>query len=243
MEINVLDRKSLSCDRLLRVELPFAETCKPRFVHLSETKNQFAGTLLLILTVAAVVSAVLSFQAPHSFPLHDDGVTWVDAIYGRSGSEGRCRLYRSGRSGRQGWYPARAIKLSKSRTFRFVACARCAPGAVASSAAGTDDTYTLRGTASSSRRANIHPGRSARFSALYYQYLRRAFSIWPSACSSITGAPAPPRSLPFLPSLPGFVHASLLPLLRQAQHVRRGHVLGQCRRLVFSRQQFSCISA
>jgi hypothetical protein len=44
----------------------------------SEPKNQFAGTLLLILTVAAVIAAVLSLQHLRTYPLHDDGVTWVD---------------------------------------------------------------------------------------------------------------------------------------------------------------------
>ncbi len=45
---------------------------------MSETKNQFGGTLLLILTVAAVISAVLSFFHLRDFQLPDDGVTWVD---------------------------------------------------------------------------------------------------------------------------------------------------------------------
>jgi two-component system, NtrC family, sensor kinase len=44
----------------------------------SEPRNQFAGTLLLIGTVAAVICAVLSFQHLRSFRLKDDGVTWVD---------------------------------------------------------------------------------------------------------------------------------------------------------------------
>jgi hypothetical protein len=34
--------------------------------------------LLLVLTVAGIVAAVLSFQHLHSYSLHDDGVTWVD---------------------------------------------------------------------------------------------------------------------------------------------------------------------
>jgi two-component system NtrC family sensor kinase len=42
-----------------------------------ESKNQFAATLLLILAVAAAVCAVLSFQHLRSYPLQDDGVTWV----------------------------------------------------------------------------------------------------------------------------------------------------------------------
>ncbi len=45
---------------------------------MSESRNQFAGTLLLILTVAAVIAAILSLQHLRSYPLHDDGVTWVD---------------------------------------------------------------------------------------------------------------------------------------------------------------------
>ncbi len=45
---------------------------------MSEFKSQFAGTLLLICTVAAIVAAVLSFQNLRVYPLHDDGVTWVD---------------------------------------------------------------------------------------------------------------------------------------------------------------------
>ena len=44
----------------------------------SESRNQFTGTLLLILTAAAVIAAVLSFQHLRAYPLHDDGVTWVD---------------------------------------------------------------------------------------------------------------------------------------------------------------------
>ena len=45
---------------------------------MGETRNQSAGTVLLILAVATVVAAVLSFQHLRSYPLQDDGVTWVD---------------------------------------------------------------------------------------------------------------------------------------------------------------------
>lgn len=44
---------------------------------MSETRNQFAGTLLLFLTVAVAATAVLSFLHLRDYPLHDDGVTWV----------------------------------------------------------------------------------------------------------------------------------------------------------------------
>jgi PAS domain S-box-containing protein len=50
-----------------------------------EARNQFSGTLLLILAVAATVAAVLSFQKLRSYPLQDDGVTWMD----RAGADGK----------------------------------------------------------------------------------------------------------------------------------------------------------
>lgn len=53
-----------------------------------ESKTQFAGTVLLLLTVVAVISAVLSFQHLRTYPLHDDGVTWVD----RAGKDGHLRV-------------------------------------------------------------------------------------------------------------------------------------------------------
>ena len=45
-----------------------------------ESRGQWTATLLLLLTVAAVIAAVYSFQRLRSFQLHDDGVTWVDRI-------------------------------------------------------------------------------------------------------------------------------------------------------------------
>ncbi len=55
---------------------------------MSESRSQFAGTLLLILTIAASIAGVLSFQHLRSYPLHDDGVTWVD----QAGSDGRTQV-------------------------------------------------------------------------------------------------------------------------------------------------------
>ena len=43
-----------------------------------ELRSQFANTLLLVLSVVAVVAAVLNFQQLRRFPLPDDGVTWAD---------------------------------------------------------------------------------------------------------------------------------------------------------------------
>jgi two-component system, NtrC family, sensor kinase len=43
-----------------------------------ELKFQFSGALLMILTVAAVISAFINFQQQGKFQLPDDGATWVD---------------------------------------------------------------------------------------------------------------------------------------------------------------------
>ena len=43
-----------------------------------ELKFKFSGALLMILTVAAAVSAFINFQQQGRFKLPDDGVTWVD---------------------------------------------------------------------------------------------------------------------------------------------------------------------
>ena len=46
---------------------------------MKELKFQFSGALLMILTVAAAISAFINFQQQSKFQLPDDGVTWVDA--------------------------------------------------------------------------------------------------------------------------------------------------------------------
>ena len=43
-----------------------------------EFRRQFAGALLVILTVAAVISAGINFQQQGQFRLPEDGVTWMD---------------------------------------------------------------------------------------------------------------------------------------------------------------------
>ena len=43
-----------------------------------ELKFQFSGALLMILTVAAVISAFINFQQQSKFRLPDDGVIWTD---------------------------------------------------------------------------------------------------------------------------------------------------------------------
>ncbi len=56
---------------------------------MSESRNQLAGTLLLFITVAVAVAAGLSFQLLRTYPLHDDGVTWVDQAVPGGGKQVR----------------------------------------------------------------------------------------------------------------------------------------------------------
>ena len=43
-----------------------------------ELRSQFANTLLLVLSAAAIVAAVINFQQLRKFQIPDDGVTWAD---------------------------------------------------------------------------------------------------------------------------------------------------------------------
>ena len=45
---------------------------------IKEFKRQFAGALLVILTVAAIISAGINFQQQNRFRLPDDGASWMD---------------------------------------------------------------------------------------------------------------------------------------------------------------------
>ena len=45
---------------------------------MQELRRQFAGGLIVILTIAAVIAAGINFQQQGRFHLPEDGVTWVD---------------------------------------------------------------------------------------------------------------------------------------------------------------------
>lgn len=45
---------------------------------MQELKRQFAGGLIVVLTIAAVIAAGINFQQQRRFHLPEDGVTWVD---------------------------------------------------------------------------------------------------------------------------------------------------------------------
>jgi len=49
---------------------------------MKELKQQLAGALLVMVTVAAVVAAAINFQQQSRFHLPDDGITWLDQGHG-----------------------------------------------------------------------------------------------------------------------------------------------------------------
>src|SRR5512133_3012497 len=53
-------------------------SAEPEPPPMRELKFQFSGALLMILTVAAVISAFINFQQQSKFRLPDDGVIWTD---------------------------------------------------------------------------------------------------------------------------------------------------------------------
>jgi signal transduction histidine kinase len=134
----------------------------------SESKSQFAGTLLLILTIAAVVAAVLSFQHLRSYPLHDDGVTWVD----RAGADGKNRViaaYISAGGPGDNAGIRTGDELVGVDTFR-VRKALEVPQALWQIPLLGKTKYTLRRNAIEFQKDNIFIQAAPRDSAVYYQY-------------------------------------------------------------------------
>ncbi len=54
---------------------------------MKESRNQFADTLWLVLTVLGIAGAVLSLFHLHSYQLHDDGVSWMDVKLPSDGNQ------------------------------------------------------------------------------------------------------------------------------------------------------------
>lgn len=134
----------------------------------SESKSQFAGTLLLILTIAGIVAAVLSFEHLRSYPLHDDGVTWVD----RAGADGRNHViaaYISARGPGDNAGIRAGDELEGIDTFR-VKKALDVPQALWQIPLLGQAKYTLRRNGIEFQKDNIFIQAAPRDSAVYYQY-------------------------------------------------------------------------
>ncbi|HEX4772728.1 MAG TPA: ATP-binding protein [Bryobacteraceae bacterium] len=134
-----------------------------------EGRKQFVGTVLLIFAVAAVVAAVLSFRHLRSYPLPDDGVTWIDrqdsnhknhvvAAYILPEGPGQRADIRRGDELLQ-------IDHSPIRTALDV------PQALAPISLPGKTAYTLKRDNIEFRKDNIFVEAAARDSAVYYQYI------------------------------------------------------------------------
>ncbi|HEV2202788.1 MAG TPA: ATP-binding protein [Bryobacteraceae bacterium] len=60
---------------------------------MKELKQQLAGALLVIVTVAAVVAAAINFQQQSRFHLPDDGITWLDLGHGAGQNSSIAAVY------------------------------------------------------------------------------------------------------------------------------------------------------
>ncbi|HZS57276.1 MAG TPA: ATP-binding protein [Bryobacteraceae bacterium] len=135
---------------------------------MTEFKTQFAGTLLLICTVAALVAAVLSFRNLRNYPLHDDGVTWVD----RQDSQGKTVVIAgyvtSGGPGDKADIHV-GDQLIKIQSFPIVHSLDV-PQALWQVGEGLKAQYTLRRDGIEFQKGNIFIQAAPRDSAIYYQY-------------------------------------------------------------------------
>ena len=182
---------------------------------MKEIKDQLISALLVIVTVAAVISAGINFQQQQRFHLPDDGVTWVDrdgavkAVYiapdsgaARAGLRaGDADLHRRSARSKRRWTP---------------------PGSCSTSAPGPRRITPSSATASFSRRKSSYrsPRRTRRCSVSISRrrrlYSDRPFRLFPPRQRAESAA--------LLRSLPDLVHLVLLPLHRQAEQFRSGDV-------------------
>ncbi|MBV9405578.1 MAG: PAS domain S-box protein, partial [Acidobacteriaceae bacterium] len=136
---------------------------------MSENRNQFAGTLLLILTVAAAVAAVLSFQHLRTYPLHDDGVTWVDRHLPDGSNQVIAAYVTSGGPGDKADIHL-GDQLLKIGNFP-IHNALNVPQALADVPLLGQTRYTLRRNGIEFPKNNIFIQAAPRDSAVYYQYV------------------------------------------------------------------------
>jgi two-component system, NtrC family, sensor kinase len=140
-----------------------------------ESKSQFAGTVLLILAVAAVVAAVLSFQHLRSYPLQDDGVTWIDETLPNGGSRVVAAYIRAGGPGDKAGIKT-GDELLKIGTFPVQDSLDVAQGLWNVPRFG-QTKYLLRRNGIEFQKDQIFVQDAPKDSAIYYQYLVGAFYL------------------------------------------------------------------
>ncbi len=142
---------------------------------MSEPRNQLTGTLLLFLTVATSVAAVLSFLHLRNYPIHDDGVTWVNQK-GRAGSASVTAAYIApGGSGDKA-----GIRVGDSLVAVGTVPVRDAidvTRALWNIPLLGQTKYTLRRNGIEFQKSPIYVQPAPRDSAVYYQYLVGGFYL------------------------------------------------------------------
>jgi len=143
---------------------------------LSESRNQLAGTLLLFLTVAAVVIAVLSLQHLRSYPLHDDGVTWLTkTVPGKPDSVVAGYIVPGGPGDKAGIRVGDELIRIGSTPIRS---ALDVPQALWEIPVVGQTRYTLRRVGIEFQKSNIYIQAAPWDSAIYYQYFVGSFYLF-----------------------------------------------------------------
>jgi signal transduction histidine kinase len=135
--------------------------------------------LLLVLTVVGIVGAVLSFMHLRSYPLHDDGVTWVDQKVEGKGPAGQNRVIvaflAAGGSGERAGIRV-GDQLVRIQDFP-IQNALDVPRVLWRIPLFERTRYTLRRDGIEFQKDNIYIQPAPRDSALYYQYVVGVFYL------------------------------------------------------------------
>jgi hypothetical protein len=143
---------------------------------MSESRNQLAGTLLLFVTVAVAVAAGLSFQLLRTYPLHDDGVTWVDQVVPGGGKEVQAAyIVPDGPGDNAGIRVGDSLVAIGDTPIRQ---ALEVPQALWHVPVLGQTRYTLRRRGIEFQKSPIYIRAAPRDSALYYQYLVGSFYLF-----------------------------------------------------------------
>jgi signal transduction histidine kinase len=132
--------------------------------------------LLLVLTVVGIVGAVLSFMHLRSYPLHDDGVTWVDEK-GAGGEQNRvsAAYLAPGGPGERAGIRA-GDQLVRIQDFP-IQTALDVPRVLWRIPLFERTRYTLRRSGIEFQKDNIYIQPAPRDNALYYQYVVGVFYL------------------------------------------------------------------
>ena len=143
---------------------------------MSESRNQLTGTLLLFITVALAVAAGLSLSLLRSYPLHDDGVTWVDQT-----APGGVKTVRAAYIVPNGPGDNAGIRVGDGLVAidgTPIHQALEVPRALWSIPVLGQTRYTLRRNGIEFQKGPIYIRAAPRDSALYYQYLVGSFYLF-----------------------------------------------------------------